>query len=113
MDRAEGEFDASVMAGILADDDDVAEEDEEDDEVVVLEAGQLFEIDEEDAVVERPAPSPVQSPSPVHPADDAGGGYGTGYDSGDFVGRSPVKKLKTDGARAAGGGRAKGATTTK
>jgi len=43
MDRAEGEFDASVMAGILADDDDVAEEDEEDDEVVVLEAGQLFE----------------------------------------------------------------------
>ena len=113
MDRAEGEFDASVMAGILADDDDVAEGDEEDDEVVVLEAGQLFEFDEEDAVVERPAPSPVQSPSPVHPADDAGGGYGTGYDSDDFVGRSPVKKLKTDGARAAGGGRAKGATTTK
>ena len=41
MDRVEGEFDASVMAGILADDDDFAEKDEEDDEVVVLEAGQL------------------------------------------------------------------------
>ena len=85
----------------------------EDDEAVDLEAGQLFEFDEDDAVMERPAPSPVQSPSPVHPPDDAGGEYGTGYDNDDFVGRSPVKKLKTDGARAAGGGRAKGATSTK
>jgi len=115
MDRAEGEFDASVTADILADDDDDAEEDEEDDEAVLLDAGQIFEFDEDDAVVERSAPSPVapQSPSPVHPAHDAGGGYGTGYDSDDFVGRSPVKKLKTDGARAAGAGRTKGATTTK
>ena len=121
MDRAEGEFDASVAAGILGDDNDddddgdVAEEVEDEDEEVVMDAGQPIEFDEDDAVMARPAPSPVapQSPSPRHPDDDADGGYGTDYDSDDFVGRSPVKKPKTDGVRAAGGGRTKGATTTR
>jgi hypothetical protein len=45
-----------------------------------------------------------QSPSSWHPDDDAVGEYGTDYASGDFLGRRPVKKPKTDGVRAAGGG---------
>ena len=65
MGRAEGEFDASVAAGILADDNDddddgdFAEEVEEEDEKVVMDAGQPIEFDEDDAVMARPAPSPV------------------------------------------------------
>ena len=68
MDHAKGEFVASViMAGILAnkEDGDVAEEDEEDYERAVVNAGQLFEFDEDDAVVERPPPSAVAPQSSI------------------------------------------------
>ena len=121
MDRAEGEFDASVAAGILGDDndddddDDVAEEVKEEDKEVFMSTGQPIDFDEDDALMARTAPSPVaqQSSSPRHLDGDVDGEYGTDYDSDDFSGRSPVKKPKTDGVRAAGGGRTTGATTTR